>query len=255
MRVLALDAALSRCAAALVEDGELRADEILPVRQGHTASLPRIVQTVFERAQVRSGDIDLIAVTIGPGSFTGIRTGLAFARGLAMERGIPVIGVTIGEALSVSLRHIKQREIWSVVESGRSGAPLDGAAPSGIVANLGVDGPSMHGSRVRSPGMRATDRVFLERLGEAITVSLDALPRPVGPVAIAGNAAPMVAARLAAQGFDVLLTDVRIPAPRDVAIAGQAQWSGGSVRPPRVLYVDVPAAKLPAGGLRPAPAS
>jgi tRNA threonylcarbamoyladenosine biosynthesis protein TsaB len=237
MRVLGLDAALSQCAAALVDDGRLRGECIVALRQGHPAALPGIVQAALDAALMRLSELDLIAVTIGPGSFTGIRSALAFARGLAASRDIPVVGVTVGQALAVSLQRITRREIWSVIESGRASDAAGG--PAGGRAGAAASG---------------SDRVFLERQGETSAVSLDALPRPTGPVAIVGNAATKVAARLAARGYDVLLTDLRTAGPREVAIAGEVQWRDGGERlPARPLYVDQPAARLPAGGLRPAP--
>jgi tRNA threonylcarbamoyl adenosine modification protein YeaZ len=239
MRVLGLDAALSQCAAALVVDGHLRGECVVPLRQGHPAALPEIVQSALDAAGLEPSELDLIAVTVGPGSFTGIRSALAFAQGLAIARRVPVIGVTVGEAFAVSLRHIIRRELWAVIDSGRT---------SGVAKGLGgTAGGQPAGGSVR---------VFLERHGETSAVSLDALPRPTGPIAIAGNVAAMAAARLAAQGYDVLLTDLRIAGPREVALAGHLRWSGGGgISSARPLYVDMPAARLPAGGLRPAPAA
>lgn len=217
MRILGLDAALTRCAVALADDGSLRGERIVDLRQGQPSLLPGLVQAVLDMAAMRPGDLDLIAVTVGPGSFTGIRSALAFSHGLAAGLGIPVIGVTVGEALAVSLRHLRGREFWCVTDSRRG-------------------------------------HVFLERDGTIVPVSLDGLPQPTGPIAVAGDAAPVVASRLAAQGHDVLLTDLRLPLPLDVATVGQARLqAGGRVPPARPLYVEGPAARSPEGGLRPAP--
>lgn len=217
MRILGLDAALMRCAVALSEDGALRGERIVDLRQGQPSVLPGLVQAVLDMAKLRPRDLDLIAVTVGPGSFTGIRSALAFSHGLAAGLGIPVVGVTVGEALAVSLRHLRGRALWCVTDSRRG-------------------------------------HVFLERDGTIVPVSPDCLPQPSGPLAVAGDAAPVVASRLAAQGHDVLLTDLRLPLPLAVAIAGQARLqAGGALPPARPLYVEGPAARSPSGGLRPAP--
>lgn len=66
--------------------------------RGQDARLPRLVQDVLSAAKLDLGHIDRFAVVTGPGSFTGIRVGVAFARGLALATGIPCIGVTAMEA-------------------------------------------------------------------------------------------------------------------------------------------------------------
>ncbi|MDR3538909.1 MAG: tRNA (adenosine(37)-N6)-threonylcarbamoyltransferase complex dimerization subunit type 1 TsaB [Acetobacteraceae bacterium] len=217
MRVLGLDAALGHCSAAVVDDGMLRGSCTVAIRQGQPAALPAVVQAAFDAASMVPSELDLIAVTIGPGSFTGIRSGLAFAHGLAVGLGIPVVGVTVGQALAVAARPGPQRALWSVVDNRRG-------------------------------------QIFLERDGQVATVSLQALPQPAGPVAISGDAAIEVAARLAAQGHDVLLTDRRVPTPFDVAMAGKALLrDGGEPGLVRPLYIDAPAVRVQAGGLRTAP--
>jgi hypothetical protein len=86
-------------------------------------------------------------------------------------------------------------------------------------------------------------------------MALDDLPRPDGPVAIAGDAAIAVAARLAAREADVMLTDARLPVARHVALVGERRLAGDlPPRAPQPIYVDPPEARLPAAGLRPAPA-
>ncbi|HUB44449.1 MAG TPA: tRNA (adenosine(37)-N6)-threonylcarbamoyltransferase complex dimerization subunit type 1 TsaB [Acetobacteraceae bacterium] len=217
MLVLALDSALAQCSAAVVLDGVLCAVRQQPARQGHAALLAVIADEVLHEAGIASPALDLIAVTVGPGSFTGIRAGLALAHGIGLGAGVPVVGVTVGEALADSLPHLGVRRLWTAIDSRRG-------------------------------------RVFLERDGAAIACDLGALPCPCHPVAVAGDAAIAVAARLAARGADVMLTDARLPMPRHVAVAGARRLAGElpalSAQP---LYVDPPEARLPAGGLRPPP--
>ena len=97
-------------------------------------------------------------------------------------------------------------------------------------------------------------RIFLDRAGIIAPESLTALPRPPGPVALAGDAAAEVAARLAARGADVMLTDARLPDAIHVARVA-ARRLAGTLAPleAQPLYVDPPEAKLPAAGLRPPP--
>jgi hypothetical protein len=96
--------------------------------------------------------------------------------------------------------------------------------------------------------------VFLDIGGRIRPVLLQDLPRPEGPVAVAGDAAIMVSAWLAARGADVWLTDARRPCAEAVARVA-ARRLAGSLPPLAAtpLYIDPPEAKLPEGGLRPAP--
>ena len=96
--------------------------------------------------------------------------------------------------------------------------------------------------------------MLLDRAGAVGSVALDALPAADGPVAVAGDAAIEVAARLAARNETVMLTDARLPLARHVAIVGERRLRGElpplSARP---LYIDPPEARLPADGLRQSP--
>jgi tRNA threonylcarbamoyladenosine biosynthesis protein TsaB len=217
MRVLALDAALARCTAAVVVDQQTRALRQEDTARGHAALLPVMASAVLNEAGLRATELDLVAVTVGPGSFTGIRAALALAHGIALAAGIPVVGVTVGEALAESLPHLGERRLWSAIDSRRG-------------------------------------RVFLERDGAILAFTLDLLPPPDGKVAVAGDAAIAVVSRLAARDADVMLTDARLPQARHVAVVGERRF-GGMISPlhAQPLYVDPPEAKLPAGGLRPPP--
>jgi tRNA threonylcarbamoyladenosine biosynthesis protein TsaB len=224
MRILVLDSALARCTAAVVVDDTVVASRTEARKQGLEAVLPVMARDVLceasgPRERPGANRPDLIAVTVGPGSFTGIRSGLALAHGIGLALDVPVIGVTVGEAIADAFPHLGERALWIVTDSRRG-------------------------------------HIFLERDGEIISLAIEALPLPAGKVAIAGGAATHAAARLAAGGANVMLTDARFALPRHIALVAARRHAGTlPARPAQPLYVDPPEARPPAGGIRPPPAA
>jgi tRNA threonylcarbamoyl adenosine modification protein YeaZ len=96
MIVLAIDTALEACSAAVLdtERGAMVAQESIDMARGHAEALMPLLARVMDRAHLEFSDIDRIAVTTGPGSFTGVRVGVSAARGLALASGRPAIGLS-----------------------------------------------------------------------------------------------------------------------------------------------------------------
>src|SRR5260370_4420910 len=96
MLILAIDTALDACAAGVLDTdaGKLIAQESLPMKRGHAEALMPLIARVMEQSGLPFSALDRIAVTTGPGSFTGLRVGLSAARGIALAAGKPVVGVT-----------------------------------------------------------------------------------------------------------------------------------------------------------------
>ncbi len=234
-RVLVIETALPRPAVALVRDGVLLRERVLPEAHGLSASLPPLLAELLSDGE----GFAVVAASVGPGSFTGLRAGLATAHGLALASGAALVGVTVGEAFAAALP---------------AGAPLWVATPA-------------------RPG-----RVFLEHAGHARAAALSEPPpeevtRPSPPGAcpggaagsvpphpevprLAGPAAAAVAGAWAEHGVasEVLAGTGRPPVVA-IALAALRRLSGAL--PPREawpLYVDPPQAALPRGGLRPPPA-
>ena len=162
----------------------------------------------MQAAGDRFGDLDRIGVTVGPGSFTGLRVGLAFAKGLAIALGAPCVGVGVLEALAATAG-----------EPGRVLAAID-AKREQLYLQTFEDGRA-----ISEP---------------AAVLLVDAARFATDPGAIVGSGAPLMAS--AAPGARIL----PLAAPDPVAVARLAQMADPALAPPRPVYLRAPDARLPA---------
>lgn len=207
MRILALDSAVARCSATICAAGEVVAVRQADIERGHAAMLPVMARDCLDAAGLDASSLDLIAVTVGPGSFTGIRGGIALAQGIAVAADRPVVGVTVGEALAEALPQLGGRLLWVAIASRRG-------------------------------------RVFLEVGGQVLSFAVTSLPNPRQPVAVAGGSAADIVSRLAARGANVMLTDARLPVGRHIAQVAERRYRGQlPPLPVEPLYVDPPQAR------------
>lgn len=102
MRILVIDTALGACAAGVFEDDRALATTSEPMTRGHQERLPILAREVMAEAGLSFDSLDRIGVTVGPGSFTGLRVGLAFAKGLGVALDRPVIGLSTLDALALT---------------------------------------------------------------------------------------------------------------------------------------------------------
>src|SRR6516164_10556034 len=96
MLILAIDTALDACAAAVLDTGTGRmiAQESEPMKRGHAEALMPLIARIMKQSGLPFAALDRVAVTTGPGSFTGLRVGLSAARGIALAANRPVVGLT-----------------------------------------------------------------------------------------------------------------------------------------------------------------
>ena len=115
MRLLAIDTALSACAAAVFdsEQRKVLASESLKMARGHAEALMPLIARVMDQADIDFADLDRVAVTLGPGSFTGLRVGISAARGIALAAGKPTVGIPTLSAYAAP--HIANEEGAAIV--------------------------------------------------------------------------------------------------------------------------------------------
>lgn len=118
MKLLVIDTALGACTAAVFADGGPLAVRFEPMAKGHQERLGGLARDVVAEAGGGFKSLDRIGVTVGPGSFTGLRVGLAFAQGLGAALDRPVVGVSTLDALAASL-DAEDRPVAAVVDARR----------------------------------------------------------------------------------------------------------------------------------------
>jgi tRNA threonylcarbamoyladenosine biosynthesis protein TsaB len=106
MKILAIDSSAVTASVALTEDGKILGEYFLNTGLTHSETLMPMIASVFRCVKISPSDIDLFAVSSGPGSFTGIRIGIASIKGLAMPFQTPCAGVSTLEAIAHNLEHL-----------------------------------------------------------------------------------------------------------------------------------------------------
>ena len=122
MRLLVIDTGLAACQAAVFDGERALSAQCEPMARGHQERLAPMVREAMAEADVAFRSLDRIAVTVGPGSFTGVRVGLAFAKGLSLALETPCVGVGTLAALAASLCGTDRRA--AVIDAGRGSVYL-----------------------------------------------------------------------------------------------------------------------------------
>jgi tRNA threonylcarbamoyladenosine biosynthesis protein TsaB len=221
MLVLAVDTALGACSAALIEDGDVRAHELVVMERGHAEALAPMVQALMGRAKLRFADLDRLAVTTGPGTFTGQRVGLAFMRGLRLALKRPLIGVTTLEAMAAAAMDETQAPFGAALHDAKRGEVYVGL--------YGRDEP------ILQPALLPLD--------DAVAQICSVRANGSDPIAFAGTAAECACARYVEAGGRGVIAPIHYPDA--LWVARFALRAAETNEAPRPLYLRPPDARLP----------
>jgi tRNA threonylcarbamoyladenosine biosynthesis protein TsaB len=216
VRVLAIDTALAACSVAVLDSDANRilANQSQPMTRGHAEALMPLVERVMTEAGTDFKALDRIAVTTGPGSFTGLRVGIAAARGIALASEKPAVGITTLTAYAAP--HL-----------------AEGRFP--IVAAIDARHDHVY-FQVFAPGGRALGEPRLAQLTEAAEAAAAA------PARLVGSAAQTVAAALSESGAVPVSVEPRL-APDIAWVARLGALLGESSSPPVPQYLRAPDAQ------------
>ena len=229
MTWLAIDTTGPVCAAALVtcdRPGTVLAARTDEIGRGHAERLPMQIEEILAEASIGHADLTGIAVAAGPGSFTGVRIGVAMARGLALALEIPAHGID---------------GLAAVIETIRAALPVATADDAGLIvaARDARRGQIFIRAEATQPGRPP--------VVESAAVAADDPPAIPGdrpgrqPIRLAGSAAPAMAETLASRGVTARV-DSASDVPSLQCLVAMAR-DGRGTSPPVPVYLRAPDAK------------
>ena len=211
MKLLAVDTALGACSVAVLEGDAVLVHRYELMERGHAEALAPMVEEAMSSAGLPFASIDRLAVTTGPGTFTGQRVGLAFMRGLRVALGKPLMGLTT---------------LGAMAEAARTETGL-------------VDAAALHDARRGEVYLEIVGEVPLAPVVLSFEEAVTLLAKRGGAIALAGTAAAAACERLP----NATLSSIH--QPDALWVARLARNLPDNPEPPRPLYLRAPDAKLP----------
>lgn len=209
MKILALESSAKAASCAVLEDGALLASAWQATGLTHSRTLLPMVEDMLQNSELAIQDMDAIAVAAGPGSFTGLRIGVAAVKGLAWAAEKPCIPVSTLEAMAWPLAHLE----------------------GNIVCAMDARRQQIYNAVFLAEGGE------LERLREDRALSLEEAAADLagldGPMTVVGDGAGLCFDYLTARGIDCRLAPVhlRLQSAAGVALAAFRRWPEGGVSP------------------------
>ena len=240
MIVLSVDTAHAACSVCVFDTVANRPLSLVsePMQRGHAERLADMAHEAIASAGISFADIERLAACSGPGTFTGVRIGLAFVRGLSLVLKVPAIGITTFAALAQSCRAGSDgRHIWVIQDARRGEVYLEG---------FDGDGNAMHPASVL--GISQAGELLSDRSGLAVGSGASLVDMPDELVVSEASSIPDAAmiARLAGQATDTSAAAVpfylRAPDAKAQLPLVKHRESALSIEPAGVAYANVLAA-------------
>jgi tRNA threonylcarbamoyladenosine biosynthesis protein TsaB len=210
MMLLAIDTSTRVVGVALYDENRVLSEEAWLSRNHHTVELGPAVAATLARLHVQCSELCAIGVAIGPGSFTGLRIGLALAKGLAFSQNIPIVGIPTLDVL-VAAQPVTERKLVGVLEAGRR--------------RLAVGWYQAVGGHWKSKGAleNLTVNAFIERIQ--------------GPILVCGELSEVLRHEMTRDRLDVRLTSPAqsIRRPAFLAELAWKRWQNGDIDDPSTL--------------------
>ena len=216
---LGLDSTGNACSAAIWRGERVVASRFAAMARGQAEALVPMVAAVLEEAALAIEALDLIAVTVGPGAFTGVRIGIAAARGLSLASGVPALGVSsfAAAAAQAPMEERRGRPLLVALDSRRA---------EFFAAMFGADDAPLW------PGALLSADEIAARL-------------PAGPLLLAGDAAAVLAAQLRRPDLALASRAGAFDAGDVAGLAARAWRPGVRPPPPEPLYLRAPDTTAP----------
>jgi tRNA threonylcarbamoyladenosine biosynthesis protein TsaB len=217
VKILAADTALGACSVAVLDDTRVLSHRFVIMERGHAEALAPMVEAAIQASGIAFAELDRLAVTTGPGTFTGQRVGLAFMRGLRVALKKPLVGITTLEAMCAA----------AMAEAGTSYAAAihDARRDEAYLAVASAGASPVAPEILAMPDVPG-------RIARAIPQN--------AAIALAGTGAERIAGRIPS----ARLTSIR--QPDALWVARLAAYAPEPSEAPHPLYLRAPDAKLPA---------
>lgn len=222
--ILGIDSSTGACSIALCRGEAVLAHLREDMARGQSERLAPMAEAGLAAAGLTFQDLDAVAVTRGPGSFTGLRIGMAFAKGLGQALGIPVLGVTGFDAVA------------------RAALAVDGATGHGVAVVLESRRADLFLQIFTAGGVPDGPAAALPAGDIAVLLRQAGLP---APLMLAGDAADKVMAAFTKADMAPVRSPVSAPDAREVALIGLAMDAGPDLPPPQPLYLRAPDVTAP----------